>query len=156
HRLGRRRLLPAGHPPDTRSPLPVACIHPRPDRGSRAAEETADPAPPVGCSLRRMSDGYTGRVVPGGPADVRELVHLAITKVSVGPHDNNAFLLRCRETGEQLLVDAPTEAGRLLEVVGGGGLATIVTTHGHADHWQALRQVAEATGARTVAHPLDA
>src|SRR5215831_12076016 len=103
-----------------------------------------------------MSDGYTGKVVPGGPPAVRELAHLAITKFSVGPHDNNAFLLRCRETGEQLLVDAPTDAPRVLEVVGDGGLATIVTTHGHADHWQALAEVAAATGARTLAHPLDA
>jgi glyoxylase-like metal-dependent hydrolase (beta-lactamase superfamily II) len=105
---------------------------------------------------RQGGGGYTGRVVPGGPPDVRELVHLVITKVSVGAHDNNAFLLRCRDTGEQLLVDAPTDAGRLLEIVGAGGLATIVTTHGHRDHWQALREVAEATGAVTLAHPLDA
>jgi glyoxylase-like metal-dependent hydrolase (beta-lactamase superfamily II) len=103
-----------------------------------------------------MSDGYTGRVVPGGPADVRELAHLVITKFSVGAHDNNAFLLRCRETGEQLLVDAPTDAPRLLEVVGGAGLATIVMTHNHRDHWQALGAVSEATGARILAHPLDA
>src|SRR6266545_2397037 len=112
---------------------------------------TSDPE-----SSRATGDGYTGRVVPGGPPDVRELAHLVITKVSVGPHDNNAFLLRCRATGEQLLIDAPTEAERLLEVVGGDGLATIVLTHGHVDHWQALREVAEATGARTIAHPLDA
>jgi len=104
-----------------------------------------------------MSDHeYTGRVTPGGPADVRELEHLVITKVSVGEHDNNAFLLRCRETGEQLLIDAPTDAARLLEVVGDGGLATIVTTHGHHDHWQALREVVDATSARSLAHPLDA
>jgi len=104
-----------------------------------------------------MSDGeYTGRVTPGGPADVRELEHLTVTKVSVGEHDNNAFVLRCRDTGEQLLIDAPTDAARLLEVIGEGGLATIVTTHGHHDHWQALREVAERTGARSLAHPLDA
>lgn len=103
-----------------------------------------------------MSDGYTGRVVPGGPADVRELAHLVITKFSVGAHDNNAFLLRCRETGEQLVVDAPTDAVRMLEVVGGGRLATIVMTHNHHDHWQALDEVARATGARILAHPLDA
>src|SRR5262245_53978690 len=103
-----------------------------------------------------MSDGYAGEVVPGGPPDVRDLTHLVITKVSVGAHDNNAFLIRCRETGEQLLVDAPTDAPRRLEVVGDAGLATIVITHGHHDHWQALREVAEATGARTIAHPLDA
>jgi len=103
-----------------------------------------------------MSDGYTGRVVPGGPADVRELDRLVITKFSVGPHDNNVFLLRCRETGEQLLVDAPADAARLLEAVGNGGLATILMTHNHGDHWQALGEVADATGARILAHPLDA
>src|SRR5215469_711791 len=105
-----------------------------------------------------MGDGqaYTGKVVPGGPPDVRELQHLTITKLSVGSHDNNAYLLRCRQTGEQLLVDAPTDAARLLEVTGPAGLATVVTTHGHSDHWQALREVARATGAETVAHPLDA
>jgi glyoxylase-like metal-dependent hydrolase (beta-lactamase superfamily II) len=35
-------------------------------------------------------------------------------------------------------------------------LRTIVTTHRHADHWQALGALAGATGARTVAHPIDA
>ena len=102
------------------------------------------------------SERYTGRVVPGGPADVRELTRLVISKASVGSHDNNVFLLRCRETGEQLLVDAAADAPRLLELVGDAGLATIVTTHSHRDHWQALREVAEATGAATLAHPLDA
>jgi len=35
---------------------------------------------------------------PAGPAPTcGELTHLTITKVSVGAHDNNAYLLRCRE-----------------------------------------------------------
>jgi hypothetical protein len=38
---------------------------------------------------------YTGNVSAGGPADTRELPGLTITKVSVGPMDNNAYLLRC-------------------------------------------------------------
>ncbi len=99
---------------------------------------------------------YTGKVRPGGPPDVRRLARLRITKQSVGEHDNNVFLLRCDSSGEQLLIDAADDAGRILELVGAGGLATIVTTHGHYDHWQALREVAERTGARTLAHPLDA
>ncbi len=99
---------------------------------------------------------YTGDVVPGGPADVRELPGLVINKISVGPHDNNAYLLRCAVTGEQLLIDAADEAPRLLELLGDGGLATIITTHSHFDHWQALEEVAETTGAKHVTHPLDA
>lgn len=99
---------------------------------------------------------YSGEVTVGGPPDVRELPGLTVTKVAVGPYDNNAYLLRCRETGELLLIDAANEADRLLELVGGGRLARIVTTHRHQDHWQALEEVVEATGATVIAHPLDA
>jgi glyoxylase-like metal-dependent hydrolase (beta-lactamase superfamily II) len=99
---------------------------------------------------------YTGAVTPGGPAQTRELPALSITKVSVGPMDNNAYLLRCRATGDALLIDAANDADRLLEVIGDAPLRTIITTHQHADHWQALPEVAKATGARTVAHPADA
>jgi glyoxylase-like metal-dependent hydrolase (beta-lactamase superfamily II) len=99
---------------------------------------------------------YTGDVSPGGPPDVRELPALTITKVSVGPMDNNAYLLRCTATGEQLLIDAANEAPRLLALVDDAGLSTVVTTHRHQDHWVALSDVVSATGARAVAHAADA
>jgi glyoxylase-like metal-dependent hydrolase (beta-lactamase superfamily II) len=99
---------------------------------------------------------YTGDVTPGGAPDVRELDRLTITKVSVGPMDNNAYLLRCRETGEQLLIDAANEAPRLLELVGQGGLTAVVTTHQHMDHWVALEEVVAKTGARPLVHADDA
>jgi glyoxylase-like metal-dependent hydrolase (beta-lactamase superfamily II) len=92
---------------------------------------------------------YTGAVQPGGPSDVRELPGLTITKLSVGPMDNNAYLLECPESGELLLVDAANEPDRLLELLGGRALARIVTTHQHYDHWQGLAAVVAATGART-------
>ncbi|MDO3704779.1 MBL fold metallo-hydrolase [Micromonospora sp. C28SCA-DRY-2] len=99
---------------------------------------------------------YRGDVSPGGAPAVRELDRLTITKVSVGPMDNNAYLLRCRATGEQLLIDAANEAPRLLELVGDAGLATVVTTHQHMDHWVALEEVVAKTGARALAHADDA
>ncbi len=94
---------------------------------------------------------YTGAVSPGGPADVRELDALTVTKISVGPMDNNAYLLECRTSGERVLVDAAAEAPRLLALLGDRPLARVVTTHRHADHWQALAEVVAATGARTAA-----
>ncbi|ONH31983.1 MBL fold metallo-hydrolase [Pseudofrankia asymbiotica] len=100
--------------------------------------------------------GYTGDVTVGGPADVRELPGLTVTKVAVGPFDNNCYLLRCAATGEQLLIDAANEPDTLLRVIGDQGLATVVTTHRHADHVQALSDIVAATGATTVAHPDDA
>ena len=99
---------------------------------------------------------YTGKVTPGGPADVRELGSLTITKMSVGEMDNNAYLLRCTDTGEQVLIDAANEAPRLIDLIGDAGLSTVVTTHQHGDHWQALLAVLKATGARSLAHAADA
>ena len=99
---------------------------------------------------------YTGEVTPGGPAGVRELGALTIAKASVGRTDNNAYLLTCRTTGERLLIDAAADARRLLDLVGDGGLGTVVTTHRHGDHHGALRQVVTATGARSLAHAADA
>jgi glyoxylase-like metal-dependent hydrolase (beta-lactamase superfamily II) len=99
---------------------------------------------------------YTGDVSRGGPANVRELDELTICKVSVGPHDNNAYLLRCGRTGEQVLVDAANDADTLLALIGNGGLTAVVTTHRHGDHWQALAEVVARTGATPLAHPDDA
>ena len=95
---------------------------------------------------------YTGRVSVGGPADVHELGRLVISKLAVGPYNNNSYLLRCRETGTQVLVDAAAEPERLLDLIGPDGVSLILTTHRHPDHWQALAEVAAATGAPTAAH----
>ncbi|MFJ3187981.1 MBL fold metallo-hydrolase [Streptomyces halstedii] len=99
---------------------------------------------------------YSGAVRVGGPADVHELTDLMISKVAVGQMNNNAYLLRCRATGEQLLIDAAAEAGTLLRLIGADGIASVVTTHRHGDHWQALEEVVAATGARTLAGRYDA
>ena len=103
-----------------------------------------------------MTMAYTGEVSPGSAPDTRELPDLVITKVSVGPMDNNAYLLRCLSTGDQLLIDAANEPERLLELAGDAALSTVVTTHRHGDHWQGLAEVVAATGARSVAHGADA
>jgi glyoxylase-like metal-dependent hydrolase (beta-lactamase superfamily II) len=99
---------------------------------------------------------YTGNVTVGGPPDSRELPGLSVTKLAVGPMDNNAYLLRDPRTGEALLIDAANEADRLIELIGDTPVVAIVTTHKHGDHWQALAEVQAATGAAVVAHPIDA
>lgn len=101
---------------------------------------------------------YTGDVTPGGPSDVRELPDLTIRKMSVSPMHNNVYLLTCRATGDQLLIDAADDPQRCLALVaeGTGSLHHLVTTHRHWDHTRALADVAEATGAVTYAGDLDA
>jgi glyoxylase-like metal-dependent hydrolase (beta-lactamase superfamily II) len=81
---------------------------------------------------------------------------LMITKVAVGDMNNNAYLLRCVLTGEQALIDAANEYETLLGLIGSDGLARVITTHRHGDHWQALATIVERTGAETVAGEDDA
>ncbi|OEU96911.1 MBL fold metallo-hydrolase [Streptomyces oceani] len=99
---------------------------------------------------------YHGTVKVGGPADVHELAELMISKIAVGPMNNNSYLLRCRTTGEQLMIDAANEPETLLKLIGEDGIAAVVTTHQHGDHWQALDTVVQATDARTYAGRYDA
>ena len=104
-----------------------------------------------------IDDNYTGHVEPRTAAR-RTLPGASIVKVSVGPMDNNAYLVTCSHTGETLLIDAANDADILLELIERyvPKLSLILTSHQHFDHWQALSAVAEATGAPTAAHQLDA
>jgi len=56
----------------------------------------------------------------------------------VGPMDNNVFVLRCRDKGEALLIDAADDAERLLRMCRSLGVARVLQTHGHHDHIQAV------------------
>ncbi len=104
-----------------------------------------------------IDDNYTGHVEPGSGAR-RILPGASIVKVSVGPMDNNAYLITCAETGQTLLIDAANDADTLIDVVRrfAPDIRLIVTSHQHFDHWQALEPLAAETGAPTAAHSLDA
>jgi glyoxylase-like metal-dependent hydrolase (beta-lactamase superfamily II) len=104
-----------------------------------------------------VDDNYSGHVEPGTAAR-RVLPGASIVKVSVGPMDNNAYLISCSRTGESLLIDAANDASILLDVIATQApkLSLIVTSHQHPDHWLALEEVAKATGVPTAAHRLDA
>lgn len=102
---------------------------------------------------------YTGEVTPGDPTDVRELPALTIRKVSVcADTHNNVYLLTCKATGDQLLIDAADETDRILALVaeGTGRLGHLVTSHQHWDHTRSLADVLAKTGARSYAGEQDA
>ena len=110
-----------------------------------------------------MSDegiDYSGHVEPGGPAISREVrtprTTVEVRKFSVGSMDNNVYVLRDRGSEATVIIDAADDAPRILSEVEGLDVIAIVTTHGHADHWQALSAVAQATGADVYLHPADA
>lgn len=98
-----------------------------------------------------------GAVTPGGAAHAYETEGaLAITKLSVGPFDNNVYVVRCAQTNNALLVDGAADAQRLLEEVRGVRLVGIVQTHGHPDHVQALPKLRKTLNVPVLAHPADA
>lgn len=67
-----------------------------------------------------------------------------IHKIVVGPLDNNVFVLRCKDTGEAVLLDAANEHERLLDLCRELDVRTVLETHGHWDHIQAIPQIRDA------------
>ncbi len=62
----------------------------------------------------------------------------------VGPVDNNVFVVRCKRTGDAVLLDAANEHDRLLELCRGLGVRRVLETHGHWDHIQAVPALRDA------------
>ena len=73
-------------------------------------------------------------------ADSRLEVHRHV----VGPVDNNVFVIRCRETGEGVMIDAANEHELLLDLCSALDVRTVLETHGHWDHIQAVEAVRDA------------
>src|SRR5579864_9387856 len=61
-----------------------------------------------------------------------------VHRTVVGPMDNNVYIVRCRASGEAVLIDAANEHDRLLEVCRSLGVLSVVEAHGHRDHIQAV------------------
>src|SRR6266511_4115667 len=102
-----------------------------------------------------MADFDPAHVDRGGPPHRYPEGPLLVTKLSVGPYDNNDYLLVDSETRQALLVDAASEEERLLELLRGVELVGIVTTHRHPDHIQALPAVLRAHDVWNGAHPAE-
>jgi len=85
---------------------------------------------------------------------------IAVTRLEVSPLKANCYLLRCRATGDVLVVDAGADGDRILAAIAAltGGrrelVRLIVNTHGHVDHVAAVADLRAALGPVPVAmHP---
>jgi glyoxylase-like metal-dependent hydrolase (beta-lactamase superfamily II) len=67
-----------------------------------------------------------------------------IHKLVVGPMDNNVYVLRCKQTGEAVLLDAANEHDKLLDLCRRLNVRQVLETHGHWDHIQAVPAVRDA------------
>jgi glyoxylase-like metal-dependent hydrolase (beta-lactamase superfamily II) len=84
-----------------------------------------------------------------------ETAELEVHRLVVGPVDNNVFVLRCKQSGEALLIDAANEHDKLLELCRALGVRKVVETHGHWDHIQAVPAMRDA-GYEVAVTPADA
>jgi glyoxylase-like metal-dependent hydrolase (beta-lactamase superfamily II) len=57
---------------------------------------------------------------------------------------NNVYVLRCRQTGDAVLLDAANEHEQLLELCQALNVQQVLETHGHWDHIQAVPQLRDA------------
>ena len=96
-------------------------------------------------------------VDPGTSRTDRLAPDLQLVTSSVGPMDNNAYLVLPAQ-GPALLIDAAAQPELLLDTLRSRGaeLGQIVTTHRHHDHIGALAAVMAGTGASTGAGQADA
>ena len=67
-----------------------------------------------------------------------------VHSLDVGPVDNNVFIVRCKRTGDAVLLDAANEHDHLLELCQRLGVRRVLETHGHWDHIQAVPALRDA------------
>lgn len=74
---------------------------------------------------------------------------------SVGPFDNNVYVVGSPATGEAVIVDAAAEPEKIVAACQGLAPRMVLTTHGHHDHLGALDAVQEAFDVPFLLHPAD-
>ncbi|MGH9120347.1 MAG: MBL fold metallo-hydrolase, partial [Acidimicrobiales bacterium] len=67
-----------------------------------------------------------------------------VHRLVVGPIANNVYVVRCKETGESVMLDAANEHEKLLVLCQSLGVRKVLETHGHWDHIQAVPEVRDA------------
>ena len=79
-----------------------------------------------------------------------------IGKLEIAPFGTNAYVIKCRATGDSVLVDAPGEPQRIEQALEGSNPKYILMTHSHIDHVGALVELRSRLGVSVAAHEADA
>ena len=79
----------------------------------------------------------------------------SVSRLVVGPLDNNVYLIEDTASGDALLIDAADDPDTIVQFVGDTSVVGVFTTHGHGDHHQAVPAVPVALEAPFMLHPLD-
>ena len=81
---------------------------------------------------------------------------LQITKLTLGPMENNVYVIACSRTRESVVIDASHDAARIAEAAAGTDVRAILLTHGDYDHVDALQDLRTRLGVPVAVHPADA
>jgi len=87
---------------------------------------------------------------------VAEDERILILKLILGPYETNTYALISRKTRDSVVIDAPGDAGKVLEQLKGTNPQYILMTHNHLDHVGALAELKTALGIPIAAHAADA
>jgi hydroxyacylglutathione hydrolase len=79
-----------------------------------------------------------------------------ISRLELGPFGTNSYILICQETNESVVVDAPGEAGMVVEILRETQPQYILMTHDHFDHIGGLVELKTALQVPVAAHLADA
>ena len=81
---------------------------------------------------------------------------MRVTKLTLGPHDNNVYIVACERTGESIVIDASFDAESIVAATAGTQVRAILLTHGDFDHIDALAELKAQLGVPVGIHAADA
>ena len=82
--------------------------------------------------------------------------YIQIDRLELGPFGTNSYILICQKTNESVVVDAPGEAGMVVERLKETQPKYILMTHDHFDHIGGLVELRSALEIPVAAHLADA
>ena len=88
-------------------------------------------------------------------ADIFSDNNISIEKLQLGPFGTNTYILVCQHTNDSLVMDAPAEAGTVINILKGTSPRYILLTHDHMDHIGALAELRAGLNIPLAAHAAD-
>lgn len=82
--------------------------------------------------------------------------NIQIERLELGPFSTNAYIVICQKTRDSVLIDAPAEAGTIIDRLKGTNPRYILLTHNHTDHIGALAELHSRLKAPLAVHASDA